>query len=47
MDVEAEIDRLYQFPLEEFTKARNQLAKGLRSAGRRLSRVDPVVALRV
>ena len=29
MDLESEIDRLYQLPLEEFTKARNHLAKGL------------------
>jgi hypothetical protein len=34
-DLEAEIDRLYGLPLEEFTTARNDLAKRLRRAGQR------------
>ena len=34
--LEAEIDRLYQLPLEEFTAARNALAKGAGSEGARI-----------
>ena len=33
-DVEEELDRLYALPLEEFTKARNDLARRLTQAGR-------------
>ena len=33
-DVEEELDRLYSLPLEEFTKARNDLARRLTKAGR-------------
>ena len=32
--VEAEIDQLYQLPLGDFTAARDELAKRLRSEGR-------------
>ena len=32
-DVEAELDRLYALPLEEFTQARNDLARRLTKAG--------------
>jgi hypothetical protein len=34
-DLEAEIDRLYALPLDEFVKARDELARSLRSADRR------------
>jgi hypothetical protein len=34
-DVEEELDQLYALPLEEFTKARNDLARRLGKAGRR------------
>jgi hypothetical protein len=34
-DIEAEIDRLYALPLDEFVKARDELARSLRSADRR------------
>ena len=34
MDVETEIDRLYQVPLTEFTSARNSLASKLKRAGK-------------
>jgi hypothetical protein len=34
-DLEAEIDRLYALPLDEFVKARDELASSLRSADRR------------
>jgi hypothetical protein len=34
-DLEAEIDRLYALPLDEFVKARDNLARSLRSADRR------------
>jgi len=33
VDVDAELDRLYGLPLEEFTKARNDLAARLKKAG--------------
>src|SRR5215475_9970771 len=33
--LEKQIDRLYSLPLEEFTKARDELAKGLRASGER------------
>ena len=32
MDLESEIDRLYQLPLDQFTPARNALAKDLAGA---------------
>lgn len=35
MDVEDELDRLYGLPLDEFTGARNELAKRLRADGKR------------
>jgi hypothetical protein len=35
MDVEDELDRLYELPLDEFTAARNELAKRLRGDGDR------------
>ncbi len=44
MSTAREIDRLYALPLGEFTAARNQLAKELRSAGDR-SAADEVRAL--
>ena len=34
-DLEDEVDRLYGLPLEEFTPARNELAKRLRKDGRK------------
>jgi hypothetical protein len=34
-DIESEIDRLYGLPLDEFVKARDELARSLRGAGRR------------
>jgi hypothetical protein len=34
-DIEAEIDRLYGLPLDEFVKARDELARSLRQADRR------------
>jgi hypothetical protein len=34
-DLEAEIDRLYSLPLDEFVKARDELARSLRGADRR------------
>jgi hypothetical protein len=34
-DIEPHIDRLYALPLDEFVKARDELARSLRSAGRR------------
>ncbi len=43
-DLEAELDRLYGLPLEEFTKARNDLASRLRKAGQR-DAADDVKAL--
>ena len=35
--LEAQIDELYHLPLEEFTKARNTLAKACRAARRNRS----------
>jgi hypothetical protein len=44
-ELEREVDRLYQLPLSEFTSARDQLAKRLRSEGER-ERADEVKKLR-
>jgi hypothetical protein len=44
-DVSSEIDRLYGLPLDEFTPARNALARRLRSEGRRDEAAE-VAALR-
>jgi len=44
-ELEREIDRLYQLPLSEFTSARDELAKRLRSEGER-KRADEVKKLR-
>jgi hypothetical protein len=44
-ELERELDRLYQLPLSEFTSARDQLAKRLRSEGER-ERADEVKKLR-
>ena len=44
-DTERRVDRLYTLPLEEFTPARNELAKELRSAGDREA-AERVKALR-
>ena len=38
-DLDEEVDRLYALPLEEFTAARNELAKRLRKDGRRAEAV--------
>src|SRR2546423_15295292 len=45
MDLEAEIDRLYALPLDEFVRARDELAKSLRREGKRED-ADRVRALR-
>jgi hypothetical protein len=44
-DTEKQIDRLYSLPLEEFTGARNELARELRKAGER-EEADRVKSLR-
>jgi hypothetical protein len=44
-ELERELDRLYQLPLSEFTSARDELAKRLRSEGER-ERADEVKTLR-
>ena len=44
-ELERELDRLYQLPLSEFTSARDELAKRLRSEGER-ERADEVKKLR-
>jgi hypothetical protein len=45
VDVEAEIDRLYSLPLDEFVRERDELAKRLRRSGEREA-ADRVKALR-
>jgi hypothetical protein len=44
-DLEAEVDRLYRLPLDEFTSARNDLAQRLKRAGQKDAAAD-VQALR-
>jgi hypothetical protein len=39
-DLEAEVDRLYRLPLEEFTSARNDLAQRLKRAGQKDAAAD-------
>jgi hypothetical protein len=39
-DLEAEVDRLYTLPLDEFTAARNDLAQRLKRAGQKDAAVD-------